>query len=143
MTKKEKRMIEIDNVPNAGHCKERDRSKWLSVIFYEPARKEIYSWPIEIKKDLGSILTKIQKRENVGEPDTKPMRSVAPNCFEVRLKSTDGIYRAFYILKTEVGVLIFHSFKKKSQRTLRKEIDKGKLRLKLMLKELGNEEDKK
>lgn len=38
----------------------------LNVIIYEPARKEILTWPLEIKKDLGSILTKLQKGEPVG-----------------------------------------------------------------------------
>ena len=53
------------------------KEKWLSVVFYEPARKEILSWPTEIKKDLGTILTKLQKGESVGEPDTKLMKSEA------------------------------------------------------------------
>ena len=51
--------VSLDHVPKMGHSI--NRGKWLSVIFYEPARKEIFSWPIEIKKDLGSILTKLQK----------------------------------------------------------------------------------
>lgn len=68
------------------------------------------------------------------------MKSVASKCFEIRLKGADGIYRAFYILKTEVGILVFHSFNKKSQKTPQKEIDTGKTRLKEFLKELSNEE---
>lgn len=81
------------------------KEKWLSVVFYEPARKEILRWPTEI-----------------------------------RLKGADGIYRAFYILKTELGILVFHGFKKKTQKTPVKEIDTGKTRLSALLKELGNEE---
>lgn len=131
---------ELDNVPKKGHNITVKKENWLSVVFYGPAQKEILTWPIEIKKDLGSILTKLQKGENVGEPDTKSMKSVASGCFEIRLKGADGIYRAFYILKTEVGILVFHSFKKKSQKTPVKEIDTGKTRLKALLKELGNEE---
>ena len=130
----------LDNVPKKGHdilVKIKDR---FSVVIYDPARKEILTWPIEIKKDLGSILTKLQKGESVGEPDTKSMKSVASGCFEIRLKGADGIYRAFYILKTEVGILVFHSFKKKSQKTPVKEIDTGKTKLKALLKELNNEE---
>ena len=130
----------LDNVPKKGHdilVKIKDR---FSVVIYDPARKEILTWPIEIKKDLGSILTKLQKGESVGEPDTKSMKSVASGCFEIRLKGADGIYRAFYILKTEVGILVFHSFKKKSQKTPIKEIDTGKTKLKALLKELNNEE---
>ena len=130
----------LDNVPKKGHdilVKIKNR---FSIVIYDPARKEILTWPIEIKKDLGSILTKLQKGESVGEPDTKSMKSVASGCFEIRLKGADGIYRAFYILKTEVGILVFHSFKKKSQKTPIKEIDTGKTKLKALLKELNNEE---
>ena len=115
------------------------KEKWLSVVFYEPARKEIISWPAEIKKDLGSILTKLQKGESVGAPDSKAMKTVATGCFEIRLKGPDGIYRAFYILKTELGILVFHGFKKKTQKTPIKEIEVGKVRLSALLKELGNE----
>ena len=130
----------IDNVPFKVHNGLVKKEEWLSVVFYEPARKEILSWPTEIKKDLGSILTKLQKGESVGEPDTKLMKSVAAGCFEIRLKGADGIYRAFYILKTELGILVFHGFKKKTQKTPVKEIDTGKTRLSALLKELGNEE---
>lgn len=75
----------------------------------------------------------------MGAPDTKPMKSVATGCFEIRLKGADGIYRVFYILKTEVGILVFHSFIKKTQKTPTKEIETGKIRLSALLKELGNE----
>ena len=140
-SKKERLHSEVlDSVPEKGHDVLMKKVIWLSVIFSEPARKEILTWPIDIKKDLGSILTKLQKSESVGEPDTKSMKSVASGCFEIRLKGADGIYRAFYILKTEVGILVFHSFKKKSQKTPIKEIDTGKTRLKALLKELNNEE---
>ncbi len=107
----------------------------------EAAKKEIQGWPLEVKKDLGSILTKLQKGDFVGYPDTKPMKTVAPNCFEIRLKGSDGIFRAFYILKTDVGILIFHGFKKKTQKTSKAEIDTGKTRLKNLLKELENEKE--
>ena len=69
------------------------------------------------------------------------MKTVASGCFEVRLKGADGIYRAFYILKTETGILVFHSFKKKTQKTTKHEIETGKLRLKSLLQELENEKD--
>jgi phage-related protein len=32
------------------------------------------------------------------------MTTIAQGCFEIRLRSIDGIYRAFYILKTDVGI---------------------------------------
>lgn len=129
----------VDVVPVKGHNNFMKKVKWLSVVMSEPARKEIYDWPEEIKKDLGSILTKLQKGDQVGYPDTEPMKSVAPGCFEIRLKGADGIYRAFYVLKTDAGILIFHSFKKKTQKTSKVDIETGKTRLKNLLKELENE----
>ncbi len=45
--------------------------EWFQVHIYEPARKEIIHWPLEVKKDLGSILTKLQKGDLVGYPDTE------------------------------------------------------------------------
>ena len=111
----------------------------LRVQIYEPARKEILRWPLEIKKDLGSILTKIQKGEKVGYPDTEPLQIIYPGCFEVRLKGADGIYRAFYVIQREFGILVFHSFKKKSQKTPRNEIETAKKRLQNFLREIKNE----
>ena len=129
----------VDNVPLMGHTAKMKKVNWLAVVMSDPAKKEIQSWPEEIKKDLGSILTKLQKGDTVGYPDTEPMKTVAPGCFEVRLKGADGIYRAFYVLKTDTGILVFHSFKKKTQKTTKVDIETGKTRLKNLLKELENE----
>jgi phage-related protein len=52
---------------------------------------------------------------------------------ELRIRDSDGIYRAFYVVKVVDAVLIFHAFVKKTQRTPNREIDLGKKRLKEML----------
>ena len=107
----------------------------LPVHIYEIARTEILHWPNGVKKDLGSILTKLQKGEVVGHPDTKLMVNVAPGVFEIRLKDASGTYRAFYVVKTKFGILVFHSFKKKTRKTPLQEIETGKRRLNAFLKE--------
>lgn len=110
------------------------------VRIYEPARVSILSWPYEVKKDLGSILTKLQKGDPVGYPDTKSMMEVTPGCFEVRLKGRDGIFRVFYVLESKYGILVFHGFQKKTQKTPIKEILLGRKRLQMFLEELSDEE---
>ena len=65
-------------------------TNWLKVFIYDPARSEIQQWPAEVKKDFGSILTKLQKGEAVGFPDTKPMTNLARGAFEIRLKDAHG-----------------------------------------------------
>ena len=74
-------------------------------------------------------------------PDTEPIKTVATGVFEIRVKDASGIYRAFYLIKTEIGILVFHSFKKKSQKTPQHEIDTARLRLNAYLKEFENEDD--
>lgn len=122
------------NVPLMGH------NDFLPVIFAEQAGKIIRGWPKEVKKDFGTILMKIQCSEKIGFPDIAAMRTVAKGCFEIRVRGADGIYRAFYILESEFGILVFHSFQKKTQKTPVSEIDTAKRRLKMMLKDLYEKE---
>lgn len=110
------------------------------VYIYDPARKEIRDWPIEIKKDLGSILTRLQLGESVGMPDVRHMPSIAKGASEIRIKDSTGIYRAFFMIETDIGILVFHGFKKKTQATPQIEIETGRRRLKSFLEELKNEE---
>lgn len=112
---------------------------WLLVHIYDPARNEIVDWPIDVRKDLGSILTKLQKREKVGMPDVRAMPSVAKGCSEIRLKDTSGIFRVFYLIESEDGILVFHAFKKKTEQTPQKEIETAQRRLKIFLRELEDE----
>ena len=50
---------------------------WKPVRFYDPIRKVVRNWPVEIKKELGAVLTRLQKGESVGLPDVRPMPSVS------------------------------------------------------------------
>ena len=112
---------------------------WLLIHIYDPARNEITEWPIEVKKDLGSILTKLQRREKVGMPDVRTMPSVAKGCSEIRLKDASGIFRVFYVIESEEGILVFHAFKKKTEKTPKNEIETARKRLRVFLEELENE----
>lgn len=116
-------------------------SLWLRVLIYDPARNEISSWPVSIKKDLGAILTKLQKGDPVGYPDIDQMKSVSPGCAEIRLKDKEGIFRAFYVIETKYGILVFHGFKKKTRKTPQHEIETGRKRLRAFLKELEDEKE--
>jgi phage-related protein len=114
-------------------------TNWLKVFIYDPARREIQRWPAEVKKDFGSILTQLQKGEAVGFPDTKPMANLAPGAFEIRLKEASGAYRAFFVVRSGTGIVVFHSFKKKSRKTPTQELETGRKRLNAFLKELEDE----
>lgn len=59
------------------------------VYIYDPARKEIRDWPLEIKKDLGSVLMRLQLGESVGMPDVRPMPSVAKGASKTKAVSIE------------------------------------------------------
>jgi phage-related protein len=64
---------------------------------------------------------------NLGMPHTKAMSG---GLFELRLKSKEGIARAFYCTVIEERIIMLHIFTKKSQATPKKELDIARKRLK-------------
>ena len=51
------------------------------------------------------------------------------------MRDGQGIYRVFYLLKSEDGIFVFHAFTKKTQTAPRTEIELGRKRLLEMLRD--------
>jgi len=68
-------------------------------------------------------------------PLSRQMSAVAPGVEEIRISDPTGAYRAFYYLRSERGVMVFHAFVKKSRKTPMDEIAIGRRRLKELLDE--------
>lgn len=113
--------------------------EWNPVRFYGPVRSLIHGWPLEVRKELGSTLTRLQKGESIGMPDVRPMPSVGRQVSEIRIFESSGSYRAFFALQTKFGILLFHAFQKKSGKTPAREIKTARQRLDAFLIELGEE----
>jgi phage-related protein len=71
--------------------------------------------------------------ERLGMPNSRPMPGVSAGVWELRVKGEDGSYRAFYYTASAEGVLVFHAFVKKTQRTPPLEIEVARKRLKELL----------
>jgi len=108
---------------------------WIPVHFYTPARKVVRAWPVTVRKELGSILTRLQKREFIGMPDVRPMPDVSPGVCEIRIPDRVGSFRAFYVIQTRFGILLFHAFQKKTRKIHEAEKRTARLRLKAFLAE--------
>jgi phage-related protein len=39
--------------------------EWIPVLIYGPVRDVIRAWPLEVKKELGSVLTRLQKGDAI------------------------------------------------------------------------------
>lgn len=122
MTKKPGKFKRLTERPFFGTMA-KERKPWHDVHIFELVRAEISSWPLEIKKELGSVLTQLQKGQIVGTPNSKAIPSAGKGVSEIRIKDASGSYRVFYLVQTNKGVLVFHAFKKKTQKTPKKEIE--------------------
>jgi phage-related protein len=71
--------------------------------------------------------------EKTAMPNSRPMPAVAAGVSELRVKGEDGIFRVFYYTAAPEGVLVFHAFAKRTQRTPPLEIDLARKRLKELL----------
>lgn len=102
------------------------------VIFHQKAREAIRQLPDQIRDDFGQALFLLQQGYRLSMPLSRPMSSVAPGIEELRIKGRDGIYRAFYFTRSSEGILVFHVFVKKTQKTSPLDIELGRKRLKEM-----------
>jgi phage-related protein len=117
----------LPNVPNMIH------SNVQPIVFHPKARDAIRRFPKEARIRLGRGLFRLQTGEQLGMPNSRPMPEVGAGVSELRVKAEDGAYRVFYFTASSWGVLVFHAFVKKSQRTPPLEIELGRKRLKELL----------
>jgi phage-related protein len=103
------------------------------VEIHQKAREAIRGFSREVRRELGSALMKVQLGMTLGFPLSRPMPSVHSGVCEFRFRDSNGIQRVFYYLKSPRGILVFHAFTKKSQKTPQSEISLGQKRLKEML----------
>jgi phage-related protein len=106
-------------------------------IFHPHALQTIRSFPSDARKALGEAVLDLQRGVTLGMPLSRTMTSVATGAHEIRVKDESGAYRAFYFMKSQRGIFVFHAFRKMSRQTSRHDIDLGRRRLKEMLREEG------
>jgi phage-related protein len=71
--------------------------------------------------------------ERLVMPQSRPMPSVAAGVSELRVLGEHGTYRVFYLVLSSKGILVFHAFVKRTQRTPPAEIRLTQKRLKDLL----------
>lgn len=104
-------------------------------VFHPKAKAMLREFPEDVRREFSKAIFDLQKGENLVMPLSKPMRSVAPGCEELRVKDSSGAYRVFYFTREASRILVFHAFVKKTQKTPQHEIELGMKRLKEMLHE--------
>lgn len=77
----------------------------------------------------------LQSGARLGEPQSKPMKSIHKSAHELRIKDNKGIYRIIYILNIGNQIFIPHAFTKKTPKTPLREIELSIKRLEELLNE--------
>jgi phage-related protein len=103
------------------------------IILHPKARDVIRRFSKEARVRLGRGLFRLQMGEKITLPNSRPMPSVAVGVSELRVRGEDGIFRVFYYTSAPQGVLVFHAFVKKTQRTPPLEIELARKHLKELL----------
>ena len=102
-------------------------------IFHPRALEAIREFPREARREVGEAILELQKGTRLTMPLSRPMPSVAQGVHEIRVRDAAGIYRAFYLTRSERGVLVFHAFEKRTQKTPQRDIELGRRRLQELL----------
>jgi len=100
------------------------------IVFHPKAQQAIRQFPKNVRFRLGKGLFRLQRGELIGMPDSRPMPGVAAGVSELRVGTADGSFRVFYYTASSRGILVFHAFVKKAQRTPPLEIELARKRLK-------------
>ena len=101
-----------------------------AVHFVGTAHKELAAFPESARRRAGYELFMVQ----VGrEPaDFKPMPSVGPGAYEIRVRDEAGTFRVIYVAKFENAVYVLHAFQKKTRKTPLADIELAARRYKLI-----------
>ena len=108
-----------------------------AIIFLGRTLNSIKSYPQAAKQDVGFQLSEVQQGRN--PRDWKPMSSIGAGVREIRIKESTGIYRVIYIASFKNAVYALHAFKKKTNKTAKKDLDLAKIAYKQALEEQGDE----
>ena len=84
-----------------------------SVIWMGDSRKQLQSFPPEVRRSIGSALYDAQKGEKA--PSAKPFKSVGSGVFEIAMRFDTNAYRAVYAVQIGKQIYVLHAFQKKSK----------------------------
>ena len=105
------------------------------VIFHKQVIDVLRTLLRGIKRELGKAIRDLQRGQVLKMPLSRPMPSVSLGVAELRVRDSSGNYRLFYYLKSRRGILVFHIFMKKTQKSSQHDISLGRQRLKEVLSE--------
>ena len=103
------------------------------VQFLGDSLHDLCDFPEDARRGAGFQLDKVQRGLN--PDDWKPMATVGPGVYEIRIRDKAGAFRLVYVAKFEAAVYVLHCFQKKTQQTSVKDIALARKRYRELMKE--------
>ena len=97
-----------------------------SIKFLGNSLKTLREFPPNARQNAGHQLDRLQR--GLQPADFKPMPRIGKGVQELRIWDATGTFRIVYTSRTVRAVIVLHAFEKKSQATLKKDIDIAKTR---------------
>jgi phage-related protein len=97
------------------------------IAFIGGALDELRNFPISARRDAGYQLDRVQR--GLEPDDWKPMTSIGSGVREIRVRDESGAFRVIYIAALAGAVYVLHAFQKKTQQTLKRDLDIATKRL--------------
>ena len=105
-----------------------------ATCFVGTAREDLAEFPESARRRAGYELFLVQVgREPAG---FKPIPSVGPGAYEIRVRDEAGAFRVIYVAKFEHAIYVLHAFRKTTQKTAKADIDLAARRYRLIREEL-------
>jgi phage-related protein len=97
------------------------------IEFLGGALDDLRAFPVSARREMGYQLDRVQ--HGLEPEDWKPMAGLGAGVREIRVRDQSGAWRAIYIAKLADAVYVLHCFQKKTQKTLKSDIDLARARL--------------
>lgn len=105
------------------------------VTFLGGSRADIRAFPDDARREAGVQLDRLQR--GLDPNDWKPMASIGAGVREIRVREASGAFRVIYIAFRDEAVYVLHAFVKKTQATLKRDLDLAAARLKELTRSDG------
>lgn len=107
----------------------------MKVTVLDVCIKELKKFPKKIINDVYELVNDLSEGIQLSMPISRKMSSMGKGVFELRLRDASGAYRIIYLVKRGEHIYLVHAFKKKAEKTPKKNIDIATKRIKKVLHE--------
>ncbi len=101
-----------------------------ALYFLGTSLDDLRDFPTDPRQEAGYELRRVQS--GMDPRDWKPMSTVGAGVREIRIRTADGAFRVFYVVEREDAVYVLHAFQKKTERTSRQDIERGRARYRMI-----------